>query len=200
MPSLRTRVGAEHGLEGGVTLDLVRARRGGAGELGDDRFIFEGHDAGIAEDPPGGRDDVDPLAGAGLDGLDQGIEGAVARVDIEEFVGIGHQDPVGGLDRLVGPEPVIGAVLGVGMFAVALAAVLEVGDFAHGVEVVEHLAGAVLAIVGGDDDAVEADQLVVTDPFQQVGAFVLDRSEQGFSAGDLSCGGSLLGGAVAHDL
>ena len=97
-------------------------------------------------------------------------------MDIDEFIDVERQDPIGGFDD----------VQTVGAFQrgeldpalVIRAVVADVFDLAHLGQPVEHCIGAVLAIVGKHQEVGKAHRLVMGQPVEQEGGFVTDAEDR----------------------
>ena len=113
---------------------------GAAGELPGYRRIHVTRCVGIAEQPPGQRD----RSGA-RQRLEQGRQAAVAHMDVDEFIHVQRQDPVGLFHqpvfrgrlecRELDAPLVIGAIIA------------QMNQHAHLGQPIQHLVGAVLAVI-----------------------------------------------------
>lgn len=100
--------------------------------------------------------------GLGQGGVQRG-EAVIAAVDVDEFIDVKRQDPIGLLHKLQ-----VGRGLQRGELNAALligAVVADVGHAAKRLQPVEHRIRAVVAIVGKDQHMVETDGAVMRQPF-----------------------------------
>ena len=163
----QVRIGLEERLDPPAAPE-IRGRA--TGELRQDRVGGPCRDLVRAHHAPIGGDALGPRGAGG----EEGCERAVACPDVQEFVGVDGQEPVGVEQGAV----FLGQRQGMGLgFLARRHRVRAVSAEAHGVQPVEHRVGAVAAVVGIDPDGIEADQPVIGEPFQKAGAFVLHHGE-----------------------
>ena len=140
---------------------------GGAGELFGDRPVGIVAQPGIAEKPPCQRDRR-RLRQRGQ----KGRQRAVARVDIDVFVDVEDQHPIGGLAQRVLARQLQRRPLRPLRMRPVIA---DMGQPAHRLHPVQHRVGAIGAVVRQHEGVGEPHRPVVGEPVDEKGAFVLDR-------------------------
>jgi hypothetical protein len=120
-------------------------------------------------------------------GGDEVRKASFARLDVQEFVAVEDHEPVGVDHVRIGLGGAKGGRLG--LFVRPRRVVAADDGRADQGQPVEHRVGPVAAVVGIDDDAVEADQLLKGDPFEKRGRLVAHHGQrcQPLGHGKQSC-------------
>ena len=128
----------------------------------------------MAEEAPRHRD-IRGLGGGG----EEVFEPAVAGADVDEFVHIDMRDPFRLADERFLQRLVQRVLLGGVAFPIVVVAVLE---NAHVLQAPQNGIGAVAAIIGVDQEVIEAHGAVIGDPFDDIGRFVFHAGDDDIAA------------------
>jgi len=172
--AMKRAVVAKQGLDPGAT-EIGISLFGCAGEeLFDDRRVLVLTPTGISEQFPADRNRIGRPAG--VDQVGQGL----ARADVEEFIRVRADDPIGRLVAFMpGGQPQRGPL---GRQHGPLAAdsavvVVDMGGKAQLLQAEGDGVGAVGAVVGVNQEIIIADGAVIRDPFQHERRLVLHRRD-----------------------